>query len=146
MHQRYVLTCLACVSLACTVCGCVKPLSIDERLASGDPRLRADAAHELGAAAYPEAEVRLIHLLADEDEGVRFFAAAALHRRTGERFGYLPQGDLGGRAAAVRRWVDWYIDGHPGTEDKFRDLNPWFDALGVKPSQPEVRQDNDNEG
>lgn len=119
--------------------GCVAP-TLEERLASEDPTVRVGAVYELAGEAGSEADVHLIHLLADEDEGVRFFAAACLGRRTGKRFDYQAQGSLRERAHSVRRWVDWYVAGHPGTEDKFTDLDGWLTALGVGAGQAESGQ------
>ena len=65
---------------------------------------------------------RLIRLLEDDDEGVRFYASAALYRRSGERFGYVAQGRPDERAAAIRKAIVWHNEKYPQCADNLDDL------------------------
>jgi len=103
--------------------------SLQERLASKNPRLRVSAAHQLSDSDHPEAEVKLIHLLADRDQGVRFFAAASLRKRTGKRMGYNAELPLRRREEAISKWVDWYCASHPDSRQKFQELLSSFRTL-----------------
>ena len=127
MSERRVVVCLMACAVA-VASGCAEP-TLESRLAAADPRIRCAAVYELSTGVDPEADVRLIHLLADEDEGVRFLAAAGLHRRAGRSFDFQAQGGLRERAAAIRRWAAWYVAEHPGEEDRFTDLLTRLDAL-----------------
>ena len=125
-ERRVVMCLMACAVAAAS--GCAGP-TLESRLACGDPRIRSAAVYELATVGGAEADVRLIHLLADEDEGVRFLAAAGLHRRTGRSFDFQAQGGLRARAAAIRRWAAWYVAEHPGDEDRFAALLTQLDVL-----------------
>lgn len=109
--------------LLLSLAGCAEP-TLEERLVSMDPQVRISAVFDLSGEAMPEAEAtaHLIRLLADEDEGVRLFAAAALHRRTGQRRGFFPSGCPRHRAAAIRKWVAWCSQTYPQTSKGFADL------------------------
>lgn len=124
MKGRLVNVIVLAVALAGAAgCEMSKP-PLEERLASGDPKLRGSAAVDLVTSERADATVRLIHLLADPDEGVRFFAGAALRRRTGQSFGFQAQGPLRERAEAIQHWIDWYVAAHPGSDEQFADLAP----------------------
>jgi len=112
-------------------CGCAAP-TLQERLGSDDPQVRCAAVHELSVGhEATDVAVRLIHMLADEDEGVRFLAAAGLHRVTGRRFDFQAQAGLRERAEAIGRWVDWYVAEHPGEEGRFEALSEMLNVLDV---------------
>jgi len=162
VNRRCLLNCLW-LAAACLLTGCAPP-SLEARLSSEDPKVRVGAAVELAgggpAGAQPadahrltpaDVDAKLIHLLADEDEGVRFYAAAALYRRTGQRFDFQPQGSLRERAESIRRWIDWhatkypgsarakpgYAEAQPGGQGKFDDLQARLKAvLGEGGSAP----------
>ncbi len=108
--------------------GCLNP-TLEQRLASDNPRLRVSAAHELAGSDDPQAEVRLIHLLADQDQSVRFFAAAGLRRRTGQRLGYNTERPLRERELAISKWVDWYCSSHPDSRREFQEMLSSFQTL-----------------
>ena len=91
--------------------------------------MRVSAAHELSDSDHPEAEVKLIHLLADKDQGVRFFAAASLRKRTGQRMGYNAELPLRQREEAISKWIDWYCESHPDSPHKFQELLSSFRTL-----------------
>ena len=132
MRHRWAILLL---SLAAALAGCTgggKP-PIEERLASGDPKDRASAAYDLAKEPAPEADVRLIHLLADEDEAVRFFAAKALKDRTGERFDFQSEAALAERAASIRQWIAWAEATYPTTQGRFDELRGQIAGLEGKP-------------
>jgi HEAT repeat protein len=120
-----------------SVAGCVEP-TLEERLASTDPKARVGAVFDLAGEAMPDAEAtaHLIHLLADEDEGVRLFAAAALRRRTGQRYGFLPSVCPRHRAAAIHKWIDWHSGTYPQTTDRFADLKKVIAAYADACAEP----------
>ncbi|HOI55787.1 MAG TPA: hypothetical protein PLP01_11100 [Phycisphaerae bacterium] len=115
---------LSAVSLALAAVGCdpAGRAGIEQRLASEEPQDRAGAARDLAQSNAPDTDIRLIHLLADQDEAVRFFAAAALHRRTGERFGYRAEAPLREREGAIAQYVQWYCQKHPDAGPRFEGL------------------------
>ncbi|MBN2583141.1 MAG: HEAT repeat domain-containing protein [Planctomycetes bacterium] len=115
---------IAATSLALAAAGCdpVGGPTLEKRLVSDNPRERVGAVRELADSQDPESDIRLIHLLADQDEGVRFFAAAALHRRTEKRFDYQAEAPLRQREAAIARWIEWYCQEHPEAGPKFEGL------------------------
>ena len=85
-----------------------KPTAPHPALESADPsdRIRAvvAAARADGGRPDPDIVVALVDRLDDEDEGVRFFAIAALDRLTGRRFGYRAHDPAWRRRTAVARW------------------------------------------
>ncbi len=115
--------------------GCVVPL--EERLESERPRERVGAVYELAQRGDANAVRRMIPLLVDDDEGVRFYAAVALRRATGKDFGYRAQGPLAERARVVRRWVDWFVAEHPESEAGFEPLRETLRAMGAEPEAAE---------
>jgi len=108
--------------------GCERP-TLRARLASDDPKVRIGAIFDLTSAPAGDAEAQLIYLLADEDEGVRFFAAAALYRRTGERLGFEAQGRLRDRIEAIERWIGWHAETYPNSGPLFDDLKRDLDSV-----------------
>lgn len=51
-----------------------------------------------------------VHLLDDEDEGLRSAAINALSKHVSDRFGYHADAPVAGRREAVVRWRKWYVD------------------------------------
>jgi predicted esterase len=51
-----------------------------------------------------------VHLLDDEDEGLRQAAISALARRNNDRFGYHADAPVAQRREAVARWRKWYLE------------------------------------
>jgi hypothetical protein len=127
------------LAVALALVGC-QPAPPAERLGSDDPQVRVGAVYDLTQVPGAEADVRLIHRLADEDTAVRLFASTALAKRTGQRFGYLPAAPLAERAASIRQWVRWCETTYPETSGQFEDLNEWLknfpdgEAKGEEPA------------
>jgi hypothetical protein len=98
-----VLLCLGCSST-------LEPPSGDPRLdlRHKDPRIRVLAAKETVLQNRRDLIPLLIENLSDRDGAVRLYAATALHKLTGKRFGYLPFGTPAERQAAVEAWREWY--------------------------------------
>ena len=139
MEIRYTMMWLT-LAAAATMAGCARP-TIEQRLASDDPKIRLGAVYELASVPGSGADVRLIHELADEDEAVRLFAAAALRRRNGCQSGFMAEGRRAERAAAIRRWIDWCAETYPDTKDGFADLRASLDAFEGKPTeQPKTEE------
>lgn len=117
--------------------GCVRDTgtpSFVSLLSSDDPRVRVSGIYESHSVSGEDVDVRLIHLLVDEDVSVRTFASAALARRTGQRFGYLPAAPLAERAAAVRQWVQWCTEKYPESGSRLDDLRAWL--KNFEPASP----------
>lgn len=138
MKHEYTLAGLLLVVLV-SACGCVPPLQ--DRLASEDPKVRAAAVYEVCQADGQGAERALIRLLADEDEGVRFFASAGLYRLTGQRLSYEAQGRLGERAESIGRWVTWYATKYPDDKDGCEDLKRLLESPGAEEPQDDKNRD-----
>jgi hypothetical protein len=113
------------------VSGCLPKIEapLAQRLVSEDPQTRVGAAVDLADEPQGEADGQLVRLLADQDEAVRFYASAALKRRTGQRFDYQSQGTLLERAAAVRKWIAWCEKTYPETEGQFSGLEKRLDVI-----------------
>jgi hypothetical protein len=60
----------------------------------------------------------LVDRLEDEDEVVRFYAIAGLHRLTGQRLGFRAHDPVAQRRLAVERWRVYLGSGARGTEDE----------------------------
>jgi hypothetical protein len=108
--------------------GCA-PATLEERLASSDPKVRVGAAYELEKVPGGDSDVRLIHLLMDEDAAVRLFSSIALKKRHDRGFGFLAEGPLADRAAAVRKWIAWCEETLPATRGRFDDMNGRLEAI-----------------
>jgi len=76
-------------------------------LQSVDPRERARAAVAIAKRGDRSAIPLLVDRLEDVDPAVRFYAIQALHRLTGEDFGYRYYDREESRLAAVRRWREY---------------------------------------
>ncbi len=96
--------------------GCGPPRtgpSLGTEAADPADRIRAIvAAVDGGTTEQRSAVAALVDRLEDEDEGVRFYAIAGLHRLTGERLGFQPCASAARRAHAVERWRE-YLAGTP---------------------------------
>ncbi len=86
------------------------------RLRADNPRQQTAAIHEAVAADDRAMIPELFNLLESEDEGVRFVASAALHRMTGQDFGFqfAKERDRGAIIAKWRRW--WEAQSGPSTD------------------------------
>jgi len=86
------------------------------RLRANNPREQTAAIGEVVAADDRAMIPKLFDLLKSEDEGVRFMASAALHRMTGQDFGFqfAKEGERGAIIAKWRRW--WEAQGGPSAE------------------------------
>jgi hypothetical protein len=112
-----------------SVSGCARDMETPPSvslLSHDDPRVRVSGIYESRDVPGADMDVRLIHLLVDEDLSVRTFASASLVRRTGQRFGYLPAAPLAERAASVRQWVQWSAAKYPGSAGRLDDLREWL--------------------
>jgi hypothetical protein len=118
--------------------GCAESGDPRQKLASQDPQIRVAAVCDLANHPAPDSQILLIQTLADQDEGVRFYAAAALHRLTGKRFDFEVQGDPRQRREAILRWVDWYTSEHP-------DAAGQFEALRSRLAPPEEKKQEKDE-
>ena len=138
--MSYRLTGTLAMVAALALGGCAQE-TLATRLASDDPRVRVSGVYDAQQVPGAETDVRLIHLLVDEDVSVRMFASTALAKRTGQRFGYLPAATLAERAAAVRQWVQWCESKYPDLSGRLDDLREWLKNLqGDAPAsdQPKV--------
>ena len=98
------------------------------RLRENNPRVQTAAIGDAVAADDRAMIPELFSLLESEDEGVRFMAAAALHRMTGQDFGYQFAQERE-RAAIIAKWRRWWEAQNP----------PALDAAppdGTDPSAP----------
>lgn len=86
------------------------------RLRENNPRVQTAAIGDVVAAGDRAMIPELINLLESEDEGVRFMAAAALRRMTGQDFGFqfAKQGERGPIIAKWRRW--WEAQNPPAAD------------------------------
>lgn len=104
---------------------------IEPHFASPQPRVRARAAYAAGRLGVPAAVDKLIHMLADEDEEVRFEASSAVWRLTGMDFDYDPYGPEDERARDARIMRDtWEKSDHRGRVRSRVDLSELLRAMG----------------
>ena len=112
MNRLRAIPNLAAVStVALALVGCQAPrgpISVD----SDDPDLKVQAIKRDAALHDERHEPELVRDLNDPDPAVRFYAAAALHRLTGNDFGYRYYDDDDARQPAVARWKAW-VDAPP---------------------------------
>jgi len=97
------------LGLAASATGCGRPPDRTVwNLQAPDPADRIRALQQIAAHGKLESDpavvAAVVERLDDEDEAVRFFAAAALIRLTGERLGYRPFDPPEVRRVAVDRW------------------------------------------
>lgn len=88
-----------------------------------DPCLRAGICPRYATCDRQESAETLVRMLDDDDQAVRFYASAALFRRSGERFDYQPQDTPARRAAAIRRAVEWHNRKYPQAAHRLDDLD-----------------------
>jgi hypothetical protein len=93
--------------LALWVAGCVHPQG--PKVAS-NPDLSAKIPAEIEAVEKHDQSVvpQLITDLQSDDPAVRLYAIEALHRLTGQNFGYRYYDSDEERAQAVERWQEWF--------------------------------------
>ncbi len=100
---------LAAAIVSALAAGCGRPAwTPTDEFRRDDPRAQTAAiarvVNEGDRGRIPE----LIALLDSEDEGVRFAAASALHRLTGEDFGVYYAGTDEERARRIEMWHTWW--------------------------------------
>jgi hypothetical protein len=103
---------VAFASLALVVgfaaCGCSAPRpDLYHRFQDEDPSVRAGAAVEAGRLKDPNAAPYLVDRLSDTESEVRFFAALALEKITGQTMGYRYYESSDRREEAIARWREW---------------------------------------
>jgi len=81
------------------------------RLRENNPRVQTATMYEVEAAGDQSMIPELINLLESEDEGVRFMAAATLHRLTGQHFGFQFARE-NERGEIIAKWRTWW-ETHP---------------------------------
>jgi hypothetical protein len=93
--------------LALSVAGCVHPQG-PKVVSDPDPSVKIPA--DTAAVEKHDQTVvpQLITDLRSDDPAVRLYAIEALHRLTGQNFGYRYYDCDEERAAAVERWQDWF--------------------------------------
>lgn len=100
---------LALVAAIMGMSGCaVGRASLAKRLHAESPRVQVEAIAEVVRTGDRTHVPDLIDLLESGDEGVRFTAAAALHRLTGQDFGTQFARTDEERAIGVARWRQWW--------------------------------------
>ncbi len=92
------------------VCGCFSP--DPKSLTSDSPPSAIPAIKQAGDDNDRAAIPRLVQDLDDDDSAMRFAAISALHKMTGQDFGYRYYDDEFTRRAAIERWRNWLKD-HP---------------------------------
>lgn len=99
----------ALVAAVLGVSGCaVGRASLAKRLRAESPRVQVEAVAEVVRTGDRTYVPDLIDLLESGDEGVRFTAAAALHRLTGQDFGTQFARTDEERAIKVAQWRQWW--------------------------------------
>jgi HEAT repeat protein len=101
------------VILSALAAGCASRERTLERLRTDNPRVQAATIAEVARAGDPSMVPELINLLDAQDEGVRFMAAAGLHRLTGQNFG-CQFAKPGERQALVAKWRQWWASQQKG--------------------------------
>jgi len=114
---------LAVVGVCVLAAGCVSRQEMVNRLRSDNPRSQTAAIARVVRQRDASLAGELVRLLESEDEGVRFMAAAGLHRLTGIDRGFHFAGPER-RQAIIAEWRRWWEteSGEPAPE--------------VKPSEP----------
>lgn len=88
------------------LCGRCAPPASTGGFHSPDPASKLYAIRNAGESGDPQYIPELVEQLDDDDPAVRLFAINALERITGQRLGYNPYADEGGRRDAIEAWVD----------------------------------------
>ena len=94
------------MALAALVAGCMTREARLEQLRTDDPRVQVAAIAETVRAGDRSMVPELINLLDAKDEGVRFMAAAGLHRLTGQDFNCRSDKPED-RQAFIAKWRKW---------------------------------------
>jgi hypothetical protein len=89
----------------CGVVGCGP--APQKALSNPDPSGKIPAMKEAVREHDLRAAPQLVKDLASDDGAVRFYAIEALHRLTGETFGYVYYQSEEQREPALKRWKDW---------------------------------------
>lgn len=119
MNLRLMLILIVAPAVAA---GCA-PSSASPSPSADDPCLRAGICPRYATCDRQESAEKLIRMLDDDDQAVRFYASAALFRRSGERFEYQPQDTPARRAAAIRRAIQWHNQNYPQAAHRLDDLD-----------------------
>jgi len=89
--------------------GCVPDReTMQRRLREDNPRMQTATIAQVVRAGDRTLVPELINLLESEDEGVRFVAAAALHKLTGQNFGFHFATTAEERQQIIGRWRTWW--------------------------------------
>ncbi len=127
MIQRLSLG-LVCVVGLLLIVGCADSAGGEDHR-SANPRVRAGAVCAMADCDQQRSAAQLIRMLDDDDEGVRFYAAAALYRRAGDRFGYEAQAEPSVRAEGIRRAIEWHKATYPDSAGELDDLAEHLDDV-----------------
>ena len=135
---RWSIRCAVAVVVALGAClsGCaatLDPASGDPAmdLSHRDPRIRVLASRQAVEDGRLDLAPRLVESLADEERSVRFFAAIALRKLSGESFGFSASDPTAKRQAAIERWRDWLASKTPSKargETREQDARPVDDV------------------
>mgnify|MGYP006292842071 CR=1 FL=1 len=136
MQPRRLIALATCMMVACALGGgCLSEEEARRSLRKDDPRNQAAMIARIARENKTSMTGDLIRLLDAEDEGVRFMAAAALHKVTGiDRGIHFAEGEK--RKAVVAEWHRWY---ETETGDPVPELPP-------EPADDEKATDEDAEG
>lgn len=94
--------------LICACGSCAAPATdLYSRLQDQDPGVRSAAVVEAGNRKDPNAATYLVDRLGDSETEVRFFAALALEKITGQTMGYRYYEPSDRREEAIGRWREW---------------------------------------
>jgi hypothetical protein len=118
MQSRNLIALAACLMAACALgSGCLTEEAARRTLRKDHPRMQTAMIARIAREKKTSMTGDLIRLLESEDEGVRFMAAAALHRVTGIDRGF-HFADEEERKAIIEAWHGWYEDetGNPVPE------------------------------
>lgn len=96
---------------ACLVAvGCVPRES--QHVGAADPLNNIPAMQTAAQNKDRSAIAALVRQLSSDDPAIRFYAIEALHRITGQTFGYHYYDDTADRRPAVRQWEKWVTEQH----------------------------------
>jgi len=99
----------ALLAAAIALTGCMPDRETTlRRLREDNPRVQSATIAQVVRAGDRTMTPELITLLESEDEGVRFFAASALHKLTGRDFGFHRARTAAERQRIIGQWRAWW--------------------------------------
>ncbi|HUX02308.1 MAG: HEAT repeat domain-containing protein [Phycisphaerae bacterium] len=99
----------AVLAAALALAGCMPDRETTlRRLREDNPRVQVNTIYQVVRADDRTLVPELITLLESEDEGVRFFAASALHKLTGRDFGFHRARSSAERERIIGQWRAWW--------------------------------------